>query len=203
MDNHDFINIVAPPSIEDMQKYHLFASVKVAQAILESSWGNSRLSQEAKNLFGLKGSGPAGSIELPTREYSRERGWYTVQAKFRKYNAYEESVHDHTRFLLQSRRYQSVFDTRSFEETCRELEQAGYATDPFYAEKLIRLIQGHRLHRFDVDYSNVSIFAREAWKWAVENQITDGSNPQEVATREQVITIFYRFNQFLLAEKKS
>jgi flagellum-specific peptidoglycan hydrolase FlgJ len=128
------------------------ASVTIAQAILESDWGRSRLSREAHNLFGIKalaGPGPAGTITLATWEHLGSLD-LLVESSFRAYHSLEESVADHAAFLLHNGRYADALalaaDPQAF---ARAINQAGYATDPAYAAKLIQLMDRYDLYRFD------------------------------------------------------
>jgi flagellum-specific peptidoglycan hydrolase FlgJ len=201
MEKKAFILSIADQCKEDMKNHSIYASVKLAQAILESAWGTSQLAVKANNIYGIKGSGPAGSIMINTREYDQRDGWTTVEVMFKKYNNFNESVRDHTQFLLGKERYSEVFEAESFQEACRELQHAGYATDPQYADKLIGVIEENDLHTFDQEVirerelHKPSSYAKEAWEWAIKNDITDGTNPKNTATREQVITMLYRFSK--------
>lgn len=147
-----FIDKLAPLTIEDMRKTGVPASLTIAQAILESADGNSTLAQQANNLFGMKGKGPAGSIRLATKEY-RNGEWITVQADFRKYNSWAESVADHSNLFINGvswnrNLYRGVIGVDGI-TAAREVAKAGYATDPDYANKLINLITDHQLIKYD------------------------------------------------------
>lgn len=147
-----FIDKLAPLAIEDMRKTGVAASLTIAQAILESADGNSTLAQQANNLFGMKGKGPAGSIRLSTKEY-RNGEWITVQAEFRKYNNWAESVADHSNLFINGvswnrNLYRGVIGVDGI-TAAREVAKAGYATDPDYAQKLINLIVDHQLVNYD------------------------------------------------------
>lgn len=147
-----FIDTIAPLAIDDMRKTGVPASLTIAQAILESANGNSTLAQQANNLFGMKGKGPAGSIRLPTREYKNGE-WITVQAEFRKYHNWAESVSDHSNLFLNGVSwnrdlYRGVIGKDGISASY-EVAKAGYATDPDYAQKLIKLITDHQLLKYD------------------------------------------------------
>jgi len=141
------------PAVERIQQhYALPASVVLAQAILESNWGRSRLARKAKNLFGIKTvSRHVDAVTLPTTEFSpgnaRPR---IVPARFAVYANYEDCLGDYARLLAFAPRYAPARavadDPFAFAE---QLEACGYATDPGYAEKLARLIRRYRLTRFD------------------------------------------------------
>lgn len=82
-----------------MQRSRIAASLTIAQAALESGWGNSGLTVKANNLFGIKGSGPAGSIAVRTTEYLNGKP-VQVTAAFRAYNDWGESVADHSALIV-------------------------------------------------------------------------------------------------------
>lgn len=147
-----FIDTIAPLAIDDMRKTGVPASLTIAQAILESANGNSTLAQQANNLFGMKGKGPAGSIRLPTREYKNGE-WITTYADFRKYRNWAESVTDHSNLFLNGVSwnrdlYRGVIGKDGISASY-EVAKAGYATDPDYAQKLIKLITDHQLLKYD------------------------------------------------------
>ena len=73
---------VAPGAMATQREYGVPAAVTIAQAIDESGWGKSELAVEAHNLFGIKGTGPAGSVTMPTTEYE-DGAWVTIDAAFR------------------------------------------------------------------------------------------------------------------------
>ena len=147
-----FIDKLAPLAIEDMRKTGVPASLTIAQAILESGDGNSTLTQQANNLFGMKGKGTAGSIRLPTKEYKNGE-WITIHTDFRKYHNWAESVADHSNLFVNGVSwnrdlYRGVIGVDGI-TAAREVAKAGYATDPDYDKKLINLITDHQLVKFD------------------------------------------------------
>lgn len=123
------------------------ASLTIAQAALESNWGRSGLTQQANNLFGIKGAGPAGSVTMRTTEV---RGGQPVQvdAAFRAYHDWNESVNDYAALLSGSSRYAKALRTDGA-SAARAVAAAGYATDPLYADKLIALMDANSLYRYD------------------------------------------------------
>jgi peptidoglycan hydrolase-like protein with peptidoglycan-binding domain len=143
-----FIEFVGENARRAMLATGVPASVTVAQAILETGWGKHTVG-EAKNLFGIKGRGPAGSVRAPTREY-RNGKWVTVDADFAKYENFEQSIADHAQFFLRNRRYARALQFKGDPDTfAREIHKAGYATAPDYATKLIELMRQYDLYRFD------------------------------------------------------
>jgi LysM repeat protein len=147
-----FIASIGEAAVESREKTGIPASVTIAQAILESYWGSSRLSREANNYFGIKAqtrSGPAGNVWLDVWEVIGGRNVVQTQP-FRVYHTIAESFVDHGRFILENSRYGSALavkdDARKF---ARELNRDGYATDPGYAAKLIGLMDRYDLYRYD------------------------------------------------------
>ncbi len=128
------------------------ASVTLAQAALESDWGDSKLSKDAKNFFGIKAidkAGTAGVVYMDTWEVVNGRDIVISQA-FRAYHSAAESFTDHGLFFQENRRYGAALrvkdDAQAF---ARAIANAGYATDPAYANKLIKLMDKFNLYRFD------------------------------------------------------
>jgi flagellum-specific peptidoglycan hydrolase FlgJ len=149
----DFIMSVAPGARESQRKNGVPASVTLAQAILESDWGRSKLTREANNLFGIKaqsGPGSAGVYEINTWEvYGGQNA--TVLAGFRAYTTLADSIVDHGRWFHDNSRYWGALevkdDPRAF---AYAINAAGYATDPAYAPKLIGLMDKFNLYAYDV-----------------------------------------------------
>ncbi|RNB91981.1 mannosyl-glycoprotein endo-beta-N-acetylglucosamidase [Brevibacillus fluminis] len=153
MTPQSFITKIAPTAISDMRKTRIPASLTIAQAILESAWGESGLTKKANNLFGIKGTGMAGSVSMPTTEYLGKQAVATT-ATFRAYCSWDESIADHSALILNGTkdkptRYHGVLGA-DYKTACQEIWKGGYATDPAYPRKLISLIEQYDLARFDV-----------------------------------------------------
>jgi hypothetical protein len=151
--SEEFITAVGAAAQRSQRATGVPASVTVAQAILESDWGRSRLARQGNNLFGIKalnGVGPAGVITLATWEHEAGSDMI-VQAPFKAYNTLDESIQDHGRFFTRNKRYADALavanDPQAF---ARAIQDDGYATDPSYAAKLIKLMDRYDLYRFDV-----------------------------------------------------
>lgn len=146
-----FIEEVGPMARADSQQSKILASVTIAQAILESDNGNSRLASEGKALFGIKvNAGWSGKIWTgATLEYNDGKRTQIV-AGFRAYNSWEASIKDHSNFLIKNKRYQAIIGEKDYRVVCRALQTAGYATDPDYASKLIQLIETYQLTHYDL-----------------------------------------------------
>lgn len=145
----EFITKVAPLAQRQMQSSKILASLTIAQAILESSWGNSELTAKANNLFGVKGEYSGQSIIMTTAEYYNGTRTY-IQAAFRKYPSWSESVADHTSFLVKNTRYANLIGETNYKQACIKIQTAGYATDPNYAAGLISLIEKYQLTQYDI-----------------------------------------------------
>ena len=146
----------------------ILPSVIVAQAILESARGTSELARKANNLFGIKGNYNDQSYTVRTKEYLNGK-WTTVNAAFKKYPSYRESIIDHGNFFTstpwRTQNYQRVLNAKDYKTQAKALQACGYATDPQYANKLINLIETNNLSSLDgnnggnsVGYTIVNMF---------------------------------------------
>jgi flagellum-specific peptidoglycan hydrolase FlgJ len=147
-----FIKQVAPEAQAMQNTYHVYASITIAQAILESQWGTSKLASQYHNLFGIKGTGP-NSKELSTKEYVNGK-WVVTTGRFRVYDSWSDSIKDHTKLMLtgtdtNQQNYDAVVKATSYQEAAKALQEAGYATDPNYAQKLISVIKTYKLYNYD------------------------------------------------------
>lgn len=146
--SQQFIQSVAQGAIDGWNQYRVLPSITVAQAILESSWGQSSLSTSAHSLFGIKGSYNGHSVVMRTREVYGGRSVY-VNANFRAYANNSESVTDHGRFLNVNSRYRNLLGDTNYVSVANKLRQDGYATDPSYANSLINLVRTYNLTQLD------------------------------------------------------
>lgn len=139
-----YIEKYAPMAVESQLLYGIPASITLAQGCLESGNGNSRLAREANNHFGIK---CGGSWDGPSLAHDDD----APQECFRKYESVAESYVDHALFLSERERYRSLFDLdpKDYKGWARGLKAAGYATNPAYADLLIRIIEENNLQRFD------------------------------------------------------
>lgn len=146
--SQNFIESVAQGAINGWTKYGVLPSVTVAQAILESGWGQSALSTQAHNLFGIKGSYNGQYVTMQTREVYNGQSYY-IYDNFRKYANNSESVEDHGNFLYSNSRYANLLGDQSYASVARKLQADGYATDPSYASSLIKLVEIYNLTQLD------------------------------------------------------
>ncbi|MGY3777177.1 glucosaminidase domain-containing protein [Isobaculum melis] len=150
-----FINKIAGHAQQNAKKYNLYASVMIAQAIVESFWGGSKLSLAPhNNLFGIKGSYNGQSSYFWTKEW--ENGQYIdVYAAFRKYPSYLESLEDNAQLLRYGINGAPAFyngtwieNTTSYRDATQWL-QGRYATSPVYANTLNSIIATYNLTQYD------------------------------------------------------
>ena len=164
-------------AIAHMERYGIPASVTMAQGILESDSGNSRLSLSSNNHFGIKCK----------KSWTGDRVYHDDDAKgecFRAYPSVEASYQDHADFLDQSPRYDSLFAYSSddYRSWARGLKAAGYATAPDYAERLVKIIESMKLYLLDKENGN-KIYA--AAKSATAN--TEAWWESNIATSDEQI----------------
>ena len=162
----------------------LYASVMIAQAILESGYGSSALSNAPYyNLFGVKGSYNGQSVYMTTQEYLNGQ-WVEMNEPFRQYNSYWESFQDHanvlrsTSFATGTAHYSGVWksQTTSFYDATNYLT-GRYATDPGYAQKLNWLIETYQLTRFDTGTT-------QSTAWTNTTSTTSTSTTQTTTTTQ-------------------
>ncbi|WP_185872408.1 glycoside hydrolase family 73 protein [Blattabacterium cuenoti] len=138
-----YIKKYAVFAIEEMEKFGIPASIKLGQGILESSSGNSILSKETNNHFGIKcGKNWIGDIYYHDDDHPKEC--------FRKYNSIKDSYQDHSK-ILQKPRYSKLFllKNNDYQSWAIELKKAGYATSLNYDDLLIDQIEKYILWKFD------------------------------------------------------
>lgn len=149
----DFINSIAPGAVALQKQYGVLASITIAQAILESGWGKSKLTVDANNLFGIKADSRwNGEVCLMrTAEYRPTGEKYYIDAGFRKYSSLEQSTEDHALFLVNNSRYKKhgFFEAKDYKGQAQALQNAGYATSPIYGQILIQLIEQYELYQYD------------------------------------------------------
>ncbi|MGX7091243.1 LysM peptidoglycan-binding domain-containing protein [Hutsoniella sourekii] len=154
-----FLSMVTDYARDIASENDLYASVMIAQAALESGWGNSRLAQAPNyNLFGIKGNYQGQSVLMPTLEDDGSGNYYQIKDGFRRYNNYGESLRDYASVLTGNHdpsnwRYNFYAgarrsNTNSYQEATAHLT-GRYATDTSYASKLNRIIEENNLTQFD------------------------------------------------------
>lgn len=169
--------------LESQEVYGIPASIKMAQAILESDNGNSRLARQANNHFGIKCK---KEWEGETINHDDD----APQECFRKYSSAKESFRDHSQFLDNSPRYQDLFslDPLDYKAWAYGLKAAGYATNPKYPEILIKIIEDFQL--YTLDRSNTlaeNIENKESDK--IEIPVSDTSSNDKIDMDNYVVSL--------------
>lgn len=141
---NQYIEKYADLAMKEMKRTGIPASITLAQGILESDAGNSRLAVKANNHFGIKCHS----------NWKGKRIYHDDDARnecFRKYKSVYDSYKDHSDFIKNGQRYQFLFNYKStdYKSWAKGLKKAGYATDRRYDENLIRIIETYNLHQFD------------------------------------------------------
>jgi len=164
-------------AISEMRRTKIPASITLAQGLLESGAGNSRLAAEGNNHFGIKcKKGWSGNTMKLDDDAPNEC--------FRVYPKVEESYRDHSDFLLHSKRYATLFllPSGDYVNWARGLKKAGYATNPKYPDLIISFIEKYDLNLFDDSVQNKELIVNNQ---DIENEL-DFSNK----TDERITNIF-------------
>lgn len=145
----DFFGYIAVDAVVLDEKYGIPAEVTIAQAILESGWGRSELSQKSNNYFGVKEyrkTKKGGKYE--TTEYLKGKKVLKIE-KFRVYDSVEQCLQDRAYWLYNNKRYKDI-DWHKLDayEFCQILQDKKYATDPNYSKKLKRIIDSYKLTQY-------------------------------------------------------
>lgn len=151
----EFINNISEIAFDNYKSYGILPSITISQAILESGWGESTLSSEYNNIFGIKADERwrGDSVNLETKENYDD----VIVGAFRSYKDLKSSIKDHGLFLWENERYSAngLFEAKSYKEQAQALENAGYSTakdeegNLIYGDKLIRVIQENNLMLYD------------------------------------------------------
>ena len=163
-----FIEKIGAMAKADMSKKGICAAITIAQAILESGWGKSELAANANNLFGMKkslsGNTWAGSTWDGKSVYSKQTkevyasGSTTVQADFRAYKSWQDSVNDHSAYLAGAKngsklRYAGLVGCTDYKKAAEIIKAGGYATAPDYVSKLCKLVEQYGLAKYNTTYT--------------------------------------------------
>ena len=147
-----FLNTIGPVAQQVAQENGIYASVMIAQAALESGWGNSALSTQGHNLFGVKWNGTGNYVTMPTQEYYGSQ-WHTINAKFQSYNSYYDSLTGYAQLIKNNFPNSTRANAATPQIAAANLKYGvygSYATDPNYANSLDRMISDYELTRYDV-----------------------------------------------------
>lgn len=167
----DVIAKVGPLFTADQKKSGILASVSLAQFILESDYGKSELAQNANNCFGMKkslsgntwsGSSWDGKSIYTKKTQEEENGqMITITADFRKYSNVEDSIADHSAYLLGAKngsalRYEGLNGCTDYKKAVQIIKDGGYATSSTYVSNLCSTIERWNLTKYDATVSTAS-----------------------------------------------
>lgn len=141
----DYVRTYAPIAIQEMETYGIPASITLAQGLLESNAGDSKLARESSNHFGIKCRSKCRGCTC--RNYTDD----DVYDMFRVFDSVYDSYREHSLLLTNSGRYRGLFDLapKDYEAWAYGLKAAGYATDKRYPQKLIQIIEELQLYKYD------------------------------------------------------
>ena len=148
----DYIIAYSDDAIYQMSKYKIPASITLAQGILESGNGNSYLSINGKNHFGIKCHNDWNGKKIFLDDDKKNEC-------FRSYKTVNESYEDHSLFLTKYSRYKFLFDLKitDYKGWAKGLKKAGYATNPKYPDLLIKIIEENKLSSYDKQSNSKAI----------------------------------------------
>lgn len=139
-----FLDAVAPGAVLGMRETGVPASVTMAQAVLESNWGNSPLARDFNNLFNARGEGPAGGAYVPASEAPNGEA-----GTFRRYNDIAESAADHGRIIAKTEKYAPLMTLRDRPERFATALGGIWSPNPQYGTTVTRIMRQFDLYRFD------------------------------------------------------
>ena len=153
-----FLRNIIPAAQNVARGKDIYTSVMIAQAALESGWGTSALSKAPNhNLFGVKGSYNGQSVNMQTLEDSGGQNYYSIQADFRKYPSYQESLEDYADKIVNGISGAPLFYSGAWKSKTNSYQDATayltgrYATDTAYGAKLNRIIEQFGLTKYDTE----------------------------------------------------
>jgi len=153
-----FLEEYAPIAVRESHTYKIPASIKLAQAIVETNWGTSELATKANNYFGIKCKVEWSGETYMYVDDDKNKSGKLIPSCFRAYPDAYNSWEDHSKFLRYRSFYSALFDLKSDDYIgwAKGLKKAGYATDPNYDLKLIKVIEQFDLYKYDtspyIDY---------------------------------------------------
>lgn len=178
----NYINRYHEIAIQEMYRSGIPASITLAQGIIESMWGQGNLAINSNNHFGIKCKEEWQGARYNHFDDDYDANGRKIKSCFRVYDTPYQSYRDHTEFLVNRDRYQVLFNYHStdYVNWANGLKSCGYATDPLYAQKLIRIIEENQLYKYDL----------QGTQQPTENPVIPASTPVEsYATTPQPSTV--------------
>jgi len=171
-----FVETFQDIAVIEMQRTQIPASITMAQAIIESAWGNGVLARSSNNFFGIKCKKHWKGNTYFIEDDDFDKDGNLMKSCFRAYESIEDSFIDHSDFLVDNPRYASLFklSSRDYIGWAYGLKACGYATDSLYAEKLIRKIEEYKL--YELDNLNAQVEVLEAPIFSVGSDVEEIKN---------------------------
>ncbi len=156
----DYILQYKEIAVSEMHKTGIPASIKMAQALLESGSGKSSLATEANNHFGIKCGGRWNGDTYYREDDDYNKKGDLIKSCFRKFRSVEESYSAHSNFLTDQNRYEFLFGYArdDYKAWAKGLKKAGYATDKKYPKKLIDIIEKYELYNLDLESDPILVY---------------------------------------------
>ena len=215
-DNNAYINLYKDIAVSEMIRTGIPASIKLAQAILESNCGKSELACKANNHFGIKCGSDWNGKHFKKEDDDFENG-QLVKSCFREFNSVSDSYIAHSDFLTdpgKAARYGSLFELgpTDYKSWAKGLSRAGYATDPQYATRLVDIIEKYELYRLDSEINRIeasaSKKARSHYAVRYQNEVKyivaeENDSPNSLAARLDISAReILRYNDGIENEKQ-
>lgn len=150
----DFVTEIIPTAQKLQRQYGILASISMAQAMVESDFGQSQLAADYYNLYGVKTTADdPNSVDFATAEYIDDE-WIEIIDYFKVYPDWDASMTAHAELIYygvtwDENYYSAVIEGENYQEQAYGLQESGYATDPDYAQKLINMIEEWELQQYD------------------------------------------------------
>ena len=163
--------LVAKTAVTDwVERKIMLPSVVIAQAILESGWGESELAVNAKALFGIKKHDWTGAVYIKVAMEQRKDGsYYQIEnTEWRAYSSWQESIIDHNDYIATRKtekgalRYEPIVGNTDHKAVCKLLKECGYATSLTYSDKLLNIINTYKLTKYDTGAGHMLRIAIDA-----------------------------------------
>jgi hypothetical protein len=188
---HNYIDQYSALAVQEMQRTGVPASITLAQGIVESRYGTSKLSVNSNNHFGIKCNNNWSGGGYYHKDDDYENG-KLIKSCFRTYASAAESYIDHSNFLLENSRYHFLFelDQTDYKAWAKGLKKAGYATAKTYAKHLISTIERFELYKYDEKPAEILVY--QEWKEEAAPQAelipqTTTNNPMRAALIQPMI----------------
>lgn len=155
-----FIKLISPLAMKEYssRKSWVLPSVCIAQAAIETGWGNSTMMNKANAFFGIKAtsSWKGKTYNSITKECYDGVNLETINASFRAYDNLGESVSDYYDLITNNPRYSKAVNNSNYKSTITAIKEGGYATDPSYISKVCNIIEDYNLTQYDLKRSDIT-----------------------------------------------